>query len=206
MAHDLLRHLASLRAHGEWADTKLVAAAQLVAGDATVVLRELAHVRGAQEVVLAWLLATTPVMIPIPGATKPATVDSIVRSLSIVLTADQKARLDETHPEMASILVTHHLEELPTSTTHALLIANGRTVASGAAVDTVTTATGAYGDKAAYNPNTGKAAVQTTNPYNGVKTTQTNTGVTAKSKNGYGVAQGPGGKTCVKGHGNAGCN
>jgi hypothetical protein len=70
----------------------------------------------------------------------------------------------------------------------------------------VTTATGVYGDKAAYNPNTGKAAVQTTNPYNGVKTTQTNTGVTAKSKNGYGVAQGPGGKTCVKGHGNAGCN
>jgi ABC-type molybdenum transport system, ATPase component/photorepair protein PhrA len=31
--------------------------------------------------------------------------------------------LDETHPEVASILVTHHLEELPTTTTHALLIA-----------------------------------------------------------------------------------
>ena len=37
--------------------------------------------------------------------------------------------LDETHPEVASILVTHHLEELPTTTTHALLIAEGRTVA-----------------------------------------------------------------------------
>ena len=48
--------------------------------------------------------------------------------------------MGDAHPEMASILVTHHLEELPTSTTHALLIANGRTVASGAAVDTVTTA------------------------------------------------------------------
>lgn len=70
----------------------------------------------------------------------------------------------------------------------------------------VATATGAYGDKAAYNPNTGKAAVQTTNPYNGVKTTTTNTGVTAKSKNGYGVATGPGGKTCAKGHHSAGCN
>ncbi|OKH78788.1 ABC transporter ATPase [Mycobacterium sp. SWH-M3] len=47
--------------------------------------------------------------------------------------------LDDSHPGMASILVTHHLEELPTSTTHALLIGQGRTVASGAALSTVTT-------------------------------------------------------------------
>ncbi len=47
--------------------------------------------------------------------------------------------LDQTHPEVASILVTHHLEELPTTTTHALLIADGRTVASGPARDTITT-------------------------------------------------------------------
>jgi iron complex transport system ATP-binding protein len=47
--------------------------------------------------------------------------------------------LDDSHPDMASILVTHHLEELPTSTTHALLIAHGRTVASGPALETVTT-------------------------------------------------------------------
>lgn len=47
--------------------------------------------------------------------------------------------LDDSHPQMASILVTHHLEELPTSTTHALLIAHGRTVASGPAPRTVTT-------------------------------------------------------------------
>lgn len=47
--------------------------------------------------------------------------------------------LDETHPDVASILVTHHLEELPTTTTHALLIADGRTVASGPAREVVTT-------------------------------------------------------------------
>ena len=47
--------------------------------------------------------------------------------------------LDDTHPEVASILVTHHLEELPTTTTHALLIAEGRTVAVGPARTTVTT-------------------------------------------------------------------
>jgi iron complex transport system ATP-binding protein len=47
--------------------------------------------------------------------------------------------LDDTHPNVASILVTHHLEELPTTTTHALLIAEGGTVASGPARDVVTT-------------------------------------------------------------------
>ena len=40
---------------------------------------------------------------------------------------------------MASILVTHHLEELPTTTTHALLIAQGQNVASGPARDVLTT-------------------------------------------------------------------
>ncbi|WP_237571436.1 ABC transporter ATP-binding protein [Mycolicibacterium lacusdiani] len=47
--------------------------------------------------------------------------------------------LDDTHPDIASILVTHHLEELPTTTTHALLIADGSTVASGRAREVVTT-------------------------------------------------------------------
>lgn len=49
--------------------------------------------------------------------------------------------LDDTHPDVASILVTHHLEELPTTTTHALLIADGRTVASGRAREVITTDT-----------------------------------------------------------------
>ncbi|GAA5062066.1 ABC transporter ATP-binding protein [Nocardia callitridis] len=47
--------------------------------------------------------------------------------------------LDDTHPDVASILVTHHLEELPSTTTHALLIADGNTVASGPAAEIVTT-------------------------------------------------------------------
>lgn len=47
--------------------------------------------------------------------------------------------LDHTHPEVASILVTHHLEELPSSTTHALLIADGHTVAAGPAPEVITT-------------------------------------------------------------------
>ncbi|WP_459546503.1 ABC transporter ATP-binding protein [Nocardia sp. X0981] len=47
--------------------------------------------------------------------------------------------LDRTHPGLASVLVTHHLEELPTTTTHALLIAEGRTVTVGTAAETITT-------------------------------------------------------------------
>ncbi|WP_454197962.1 ABC transporter ATP-binding protein [Nocardia sp. Marseille-Q1738] len=47
--------------------------------------------------------------------------------------------LDRTHPDVASILVTHHLEELPSTTTHALLIADGHTVAAGPALETITT-------------------------------------------------------------------
>jgi iron complex transport system ATP-binding protein len=46
--------------------------------------------------------------------------------------------LAETHPEVASVLVTHHLEELPCSTTHALLLGGGRVVAAGPAAAALT--------------------------------------------------------------------
>jgi iron complex transport system ATP-binding protein len=49
--------------------------------------------------------------------------------------------LSETHPEVASILVTHHLEELPRTTTHAMLISHGAVVASGLAHDVITSET-----------------------------------------------------------------
>ncbi|MFJ9432013.1 ABC transporter ATP-binding protein [Streptomyces sp. NPDC101490] len=35
------------------------------------------------------------------------------------------------HPDLATVLVTHHLEELPSGTTHALLLRGGRVLASG---------------------------------------------------------------------------
>jgi len=54
------------------------------------------HDVSAQEITLAWLLKLSPVVIPIPGATKPVTVDSIVRSLNIELTDPQFERLNAT--------------------------------------------------------------------------------------------------------------
>lgn len=38
-------------------------------------------------------------------------------------------------PDLASVLVTHHLEELPASTTHALVLSEGRVMASGSVDD-----------------------------------------------------------------------
>jgi iron complex transport system ATP-binding protein len=45
-------------------------------------------------------------------------------------------RIDELrvrHPDLASVLVTHHLEELPASTTHAMLLRDGRALSQGPA-------------------------------------------------------------------------
>jgi aryl-alcohol dehydrogenase-like predicted oxidoreductase len=55
------------------------------------------------EVVLAWLAGLSPVMIPIPGASRPETLDSIVRATDVVLTDEQMARLSATIPEETSM-------------------------------------------------------------------------------------------------------
>jgi iron complex transport system ATP-binding protein len=47
--------------------------------------------------------------------------------------------LRQNHPRLASVLVTHHLEELPTSTTHALLVSRGQMITAGLIEAAVTT-------------------------------------------------------------------
>lgn len=47
--------------------------------------------------------------------------------------------LEHDHPQLASVLVTHHLEELPSSTSHALLLSEGSVVGSGVASEVLTT-------------------------------------------------------------------
>ena len=63
-------------------------------GEFAVVAAE--HAASVQEVTLAWLLSLSPTMIPIPGATKPVTIDSIVRSMRIELSDSQRDRLSAT--------------------------------------------------------------------------------------------------------------
>ncbi|MGW0817797.1 ABC transporter ATP-binding protein [Streptomyces viridiviolaceus] len=46
--------------------------------------------------------------------------------------------LRQDHPRLATVLVTHHLEELPSGTTHALLLRDGRPLAQGPVEDVLT--------------------------------------------------------------------
>lgn len=56
-----------------------------------------------QEVALAWLIGLSDVIIPIPGATTPQTVASIVRSASLALSTEQMQRISDTEPDATSI-------------------------------------------------------------------------------------------------------
>ena len=49
-------------------------------------------------------------------------------------------RLSEERPDLTSVLVTHHLEEIPGSSTHAILLRDGQTLAAGAIRGVLTSA------------------------------------------------------------------
>lgn len=74
-------------------------------GDRYSVFTDIAHqvAATAHEVVLAWLAALSPTMIPIPGASKPATVDSIVRAGNLRLSTEQIEQLSASVPEASSM-------------------------------------------------------------------------------------------------------
>ena len=52
------------------------------------------HGVSAHQVCLAWMLAKSPVVVPIPGASRPESVQDSVRAADLELTADELARLD----------------------------------------------------------------------------------------------------------------
>ncbi|MFC1415222.1 ABC transporter ATP-binding protein [Streptacidiphilus cavernicola] len=71
--------------------------------------------------------------------------------------------LPVTHPELATVLVTHHLEELPPTVTHAVLLRGGRMLASGP-VDSVLTSEGitaCFGHPVQLSREDGRWAVRT---------------------------------------------
>ena len=65
----VVEHLRSLHAHGEWADERLLQAAKAAATPVPESLRELAHVRGAQEVWLARIERRAPTLAVWPELT-----------------------------------------------------------------------------------------------------------------------------------------
>lgn len=66
---------------------------------------------------------------------EPATGLDVAAREHLLETVDD---LRERHPSLASVTVTHHLEDLPASTTHAMLLRDGRVFASGHADDVLT--------------------------------------------------------------------
>ncbi|MGH6656289.1 MAG: aldo/keto reductase [Actinocrinis sp.] len=53
-----------------------------------------AHGVSPQQVTLAWMLAKSPIAIPIPGSSRPETILDSVKAVDLTLSADEFARLD----------------------------------------------------------------------------------------------------------------
>lgn len=82
---------------------------------------------------IARALITDP---PLLLLDEPSTGLDVAAREQFLTTVDE---LHEAQPELATVLVTHHLEELPESTTHAMLIKDGRVHAAGLVEDVLTT-------------------------------------------------------------------
>jgi aryl-alcohol dehydrogenase-like predicted oxidoreductase len=54
-----------------------------------------AHGVSPQQVTLAWMLAKAPVVIPIPGASRPESITDSARAAELELSAEELARLDQ---------------------------------------------------------------------------------------------------------------
>lgn len=65
-------------------------------GGASSAFAEIAEAHGvsAQQVALAWELAKSPVVIPIPGASRPESILDSLKALDLELSDDERARLD----------------------------------------------------------------------------------------------------------------
>ncbi|MGW5132583.1 aldo/keto reductase [Streptomyces sp. NPDC004135] len=65
-------------------------------GSAHSAFARIAEARGVspQRVCLAWMLAKSPVVVPIPGASRPETIRDSAAATDLVLTADEVAELD----------------------------------------------------------------------------------------------------------------
>jgi aryl-alcohol dehydrogenase-like predicted oxidoreductase len=76
----------------------------LAGTDAEAVVADVAAARGVspQQVAVAWLLAHSPLMVPIPGTSKLEHADDNLDAAWLELTEDERARLDEAGAATAS--------------------------------------------------------------------------------------------------------
>lgn len=59
-----------------------------------------AHDVSPQQIALAWELALSPTVIPIPGASRPHSIQDSVRAVDVSLTVDELAELSATEPAL----------------------------------------------------------------------------------------------------------
>jgi aryl-alcohol dehydrogenase-like predicted oxidoreductase len=65
-------------------------------GDRFAAFRQVADARGVspQQVAIAWMLAASPAVVPIPGSWRPETIRDSVQAADLVLTSEELAALD----------------------------------------------------------------------------------------------------------------
>jgi len=65
-------------------------------GDRFAAFQDIAAARGVspQQVDIAWMLAASPVVVPIPGSSRPETIRDTVQAAGLVLSSDELAALD----------------------------------------------------------------------------------------------------------------
>ena len=118
------------------------AAADLSRADAAIEVMGLAPVADARWPVLSQgERGRTLIARALAGRPRVLLLDEPAAGLDLAGREQLLASLDdlrERRPALAAVVVTHHLEELPASTSHALLLRDGATVASGPAADTLT--------------------------------------------------------------------
>lgn len=118
-------------------------AATLARADELIVALGLAHLEAANwqtmsqgergRALIARALLPDPALLLLD---EPSTGLDVAAREQFLSTVDE---LHRARPDLATVLVTHHLEELPTTTTHAMLITHGRVHAAGPARGVLTT-------------------------------------------------------------------
>lgn len=120
----------------DWEDADFTAARQVLEsiGAGRLAEEEIGHLSHGerQRIRIARALIKSPDLLlldePATGLDFPAR-EALLRSFD---------HITETRPDLPTVMVSHHLEELPASTSHVLLIKDGRVLAAGASSEILT--------------------------------------------------------------------
>lgn len=120
----------------DWSDDDFAQARSLLAsiGAGRLADEEIGHLSHGerQRIRIARALIKSPDLLLLD---EPATGLDFPAREALLQSFDQ---LTKTHPDLPTVMVSHHLEELPASTSHVMLMKDGRVLAAGPALETLT--------------------------------------------------------------------